>query len=422
MVAPQILSKTFQFALGGLSLVDRYFGNTVFDPDNYVERTPYELISELRKRGDIVRTYALNGWFVMNHEDVNTLLRDDRLSSKISDNKFISTVIRTMAGTNHVPLLDEPPMLLVDAPDHTRLRRLAAKGFTNRYIQSLTPTIEHLVDELLDKVPGEELDIIEHLAKPLPAIVIAEMLGVPAEERHLFEYWSEELLNILELGDHKQVRRGVKADIEMREYLKKLVAEKKKNRGQDLLTAFIDAEEDGDKLNEEELYAMCVLLLTAGHETTTRLIGNCLHCLMNHPAQLEAVIDDNKLLAGAIEEALRFEPPVNMVSRTAKENLEFKGTRIKKGQLVILSIAAANRDPGLHEDPEVFDIHRKNTSHVSFGHGIHLCIGMPLARVESQIALSKLFARYKTFKLREPPKWQPNPFFRGVDTLKVHAE
>ena len=422
MVAPLLLSKSFQFVLGGLTLVDKHFGNMVFDPDNYAEITPYDLIRELRKKGDTLRTYSLNGWFVMNHEDVQALLIDNRLSSKISDNKFISTVIRVMAGTDHVPLLDEPPMLLVDAPDHTRLRRLAAKGFTNRYIQSLAPTIERLVDELLNKITGSDFDVVQDLAKPLPAIVIAEMLGVPEEERHLFEYWSEELLNILELGEHTQVRRGVTADIEMREYLKELVEKKRQNRGQDMLTAFIDAEEDGDKLSPEELYAMSVLLLTAGHETTTRLISSCMYCLLEHPDQLKAVTHDNSLLENAIEETLRYEPPVCILSRTAKENMAFRGVQFKKGQLVILSIAGANRDPAIHHEPETFDIYRQNTKHVSFGHGIHLCIGMPLARIESRIALTKLLQRYQSFELLAPPKWQPNPFFRGVESLKVNAE
>ncbi len=401
---------------------DRYFGHEPLDPTGeYKDESPYELVKRIRQHGDILRTYSLNGWYVINHEDVQGLLRDERLSSQLADNKFVSSAMHWMVGDLPVPFLDHPSMLLLDAPDHTRLRRLTARSFTNRYVQSLEPVIRQLVDELLDAAPLNELDIVEHLARPLPAIIIAEMLGVPREERHLFEEWSAELIHIAELGDPEMIKRAVTAEIAMRAYLAELVEKKRQQRGQDLISSLIEAEEDGDRLTTEELFSTCVLLLTAGHETTTRLIASCLYLLLQHPDQMTEVRGNLDLLEGAIEESLRFEPPIMLVSRTAKETFDYKGVTFKKGQLIVCSIAGANRDPAVFENPDDFDIHRDAKGHNSFGHGIHLCLGMPLARLETRIAMQQLLTRFSDIKLVGTPQWQKNPFFRGLEVMRITA-
>jgi pikromycin synthase len=206
----------------------------------------------------------------------------------------------------------------------------------------------------------------------------------------------------------------------MRVYLQELVDLKRTHLGQDLISALIEAEEDGDKLDIEELLSLCTILLVAGHETTTRLISSCLWLLLQHPEQLAEVRSDRSLLKNAIEEALRLEPPVLALSRLVPETFDYKGHRFKKGQLVLLSIAGAHRDPNVTPNPDAFSIHREAFEHLSFGHGIHLCLGMPLARLEAEAALNQLLDRYPKLTLPEQDLvWSDSPFFRGLEQLTV---
>ena len=420
----QFYSTATQSALWLLTKIDSKFGNSVI-PLNIDESpsTPHQSIKQSRKKGDILRSYTVNGWYVLGYDQVQELLRDERLSSAIADNKFINLIMRSAARGLTVPFLDHPNMLQTDAPDHTRLRKLTAQKFTRKYVQSLTPSIEALVDELMSEIPecATQFDVIDTIARPLPAIVIAQMLGVPKEERHLFEQWSADMVGLVEILKPDQIRKAVEAELAMRDYLGQLAEHKRANPGQDLISELIAAEEDGDRLTLEELYSTCEILLIAGHETTTRLIGNCLHLLMQHPEQLKQVRASDESLDAAIEETLRFEPPVMALSRTVAKTFVYQGKKFAKGQVIMLSIAGASRDPKANANPDAFDVHRENITHVSFGHGVHLCLGMTLARIEAKVAIRKLLHRHEYISAADnPPKWESNPFFRGLEQLNIN--
>ena len=421
----RILSSSMQLGLGVLRRLDYYFGESVVNlhPAKGSD-DPYASFNTLRERGPILRSYSWGGWIVSGYKEVTELLRDPRVSNDIRGNKLLGRVVRFAAGGLPVLNVDDPTMLGVDAPDHTRLRKLVAHGFLHKYIQSLAPSIERMVDELLDAIApdAQRIEIMRAVAKPLPAIVIAEMMGVPQGERHLFESWSDALLGATDIVNPANIRRSAEATLEMREYLAKLTAAKRLNPGQDLISQLIAAEEDGDKLTLDELYSNCILLLAAGHETTTRLIGNCLFLLMQHPVQMAAARRSEAVLMNAIEESLRFEPPVLFTARTVKESISMHGLTLKRGQLLLLSIAGANRDPTANADPDRFDVEREKVLHVSFGYGIHLCLGMSLARLEAKIVFTKLFQRFASLKFAEArPNWGHYPMFRGLETLTVEA-
>lgn len=418
----KLFSGAAQGAMQGLAWVDRHWDNLVVDIDNEDPTwEPYEFIEKLRLKDNILRSYLINGWYVLSHEDVRELYRDKRLGNEIFSNSVAQMVIRGSSRGLFVPSLETPHMLNMDAPEHTRLRRLVSQSFTNRFVQSLAPKIDALAEDLLKTTDNENVfDVVDVLAKPLPAIVIAEMLGVPVEERHLFEKWSADLLGYTELMDPGKMQAAIEADLGMRIYLQELTDYKREHPDEGLICKMIEAEEDGDRLTLDELYATCMLVLVAGHETTTRLIGSCLLLLLQHPEQLHAVREDRVLMKNAIEEALRFEPPVLAVGRLVKETFEYKGHKFRKGQMILLSIAGANRDPGVTPNPGDFDIHREQFDHISFGHGIHLCLGMPLARMEAEIALNKLLDKFPNLSLPEQPLlWERNPFFRGLERLEV---
>ncbi len=283
------------------------------------------------------------------------------------------------------------------------------------------PIIESLVDEILAPLDANQsFDLIDVMARPLPALVIAEMMGVPVEDRYRFEQWSSRLLGIADIGTPEKIGDGLFADIEMREYMADLVEAKRARSGQDFISMLISAEEEGDKLSLDELLSTCVLLLVAGHETTTRLLGSTVLLLLQNPEQLVKARSDEKCLENAIEEGLRLEPPVMFVPRVVASTFDYQGYRFKKGQLLLLSLSAANRDPQVIRDPHRFDVDRQDTAHISFGHGIHLCLGMTLARIESKIVLSKVFEKFPNLTLADAtPHWQQTPMFRGLESLQL---
>ncbi len=382
---------------------------------------PYESYDRMRERGRVIRSYANQGWLVNGFEEVQQLLLDNRLSSDIRRNKFFYRLLRVASNGHDIPLIDKPAMLNRDPPDHTRLRKLVATGFVTSYINSLEPMIESLVDELLDKVASQgEFDLISSLAQPLPAMVIAEMMGVPIAERQLFQKWSETILGATMIDQPKMIEAAAIADKEMRSYLEGLVKEKEKSPGQDFISVLLESELESDRLSRDELISNCILLMTAGHETTTRLIGNGLFTLLHHPDQLALLREDPGLITGAIEEMLRYESPIQITVRFVTEDFDFRGASFRKNQMVMLGLGAANRDPEANDRPEVFDIRRSRSNHVAFGYGIHLCLGMALARLEGRIAFRKLLERFDDIHyLDDIPAWGNNPFFRGLTKLNV---
>lgn len=405
-----------------LRTADRYItGSSTGASPEELQQNPYAAFAKMRERGRVLRSYMNRGWYVLGFEEAQTAFREPRLSSDLSTNPFLVRTLRAIANGARVPTLDDPTLITMDPPDHTRLRKLAARGFIQRHIQALEPKIQHLVDECLGRIDGESVDIVEALAKPLPAIVIAEMLGLPAQDRDQFQAWSNELLNLTQLGNPAAMERAVDANVQLLEYLATVVEEKRRSPGQDLISQFILAEEEGDKLSAAEIYSTCSLLLIAGHETTTRLISNGLHALLTHPDQFDKLREDPSLIPNAIEEMLRYDPPVQWMPRTITEDFEFFGKQFRKNQLVIVAIAAANRDPAIYDDPDTFDVARSEPKHVAFGHGIHLCLGMTLARLEAKVAFETLLARYPQMSLvDQKPAWQVNNFVRGLESLPIH--
>lgn len=323
-------------------------------------------------------------------------------------------------------------MLSKDPPDHTRLRRLVSKAFTPRFIEGLRPRIQEIANELLDKVEkgsrpeGEpsgqrRMDLIEDYAFPLPITVISEMLGVPKEDRQKFRQWSNTAVSSdMSVENAETLRSEMRA---FTEYLSNLFEDKRAYPADDLTSSLIRAEEEGDKLGEEELLAMVFLLLVAGHETTVNLIGNGALALLTHPDQLQKLKDDPSLMKSAVEEMLRFDGPVQVsTDRFAAENVEFRGASISRGDIVLAVLGSADRDESRFTNPQTLDIEREDNRHLAFGKGIHHCLGAPLARLEGEIGFSTLLARVPDLRLDatlEDLDWRPGLLIRGLQRLPV---
>jgi len=312
-------------------------------------------------------------------------------------------------------------MIYRDPPSHTRLRGLMNKAFTPRMVEGLRPRIESIVGDLLDDVrDAGSMDIIADLAYPLPVIVISEMLGVPADDRNLLKEWSRGLTEAVDTGMSEDVARGVPAARELTAYFRGLAMERRKRPQDDLISSLIAAEAEGDKLSEEELLATCILILWTGHETTKNLIGNGLLALLRNSPQLQKLKDDPQLITSAVEELLRFDSPVQKISRWTTECVKIGRTNVPKGQLVVSLLGAANRDPERFPDPDRLDVTRCQGSHVAFGRGMHHCLGASLARIEAQIAIGAVLRRMPRLALQEDGfAWQKTTSLRGLDRFHV---
>lgn len=319
-----------------------------------------------------------------------------------------------------------PSILGLDAPEHDRLRRLVNRAFTPRAVDALTPHIEEIADRLLDEVAGQdEIDFMEALAIPLPVIVISEMLGVDPEDRAQFKQWSLTMVNSdLRPDDHDRIRRGRAARAAMRAYFDRVVAERREAPGDDLISALVLAEDEGDRLTHDETLTMLGLLLNAGNLTTTDLLGNGLLALLSHPGQVEALRERPELMGNAVEEMLRYTPPVLGTGRITAHAQEVAGCPVGEHISITGSVIAANRDPEVIEDPERFDVTRDEIRYLSFGGGIHFCLGANLARNEARVALERLFARYQDIRLAIDPaeaEWRGGGAFRGLERLPLHV-
>ncbi|MGE3074505.1 MAG: cytochrome P450 [Dehalococcoidia bacterium] len=311
-------------------------------------------------------------------------------------------------------------MLSVNPPKHTRLRGLVSQAFTPRMVEQMEPRFREIAAELLDPIIGNgQCDIVEALTYPLPVIVIAEILGVDPAHRAAFKRWSDSFVGGNPDANYRESAGGVFE--EMREYFERMCDERRKNPREDLISGLVQAEIDGEKLSFNELFQMLVLLLVAGNETTTNLIGNALLEFMDHPDQLALVEEDMSLLPSAIEEVLRFNSPVQATVRRASRDVEFRGKEVKAGQAMTVFLGAANRDPKVFENPGTFDVRRTPNRHLAFGMGIHFCLGAPLARLEAKIALEELLKRAKNFRRTEtgPIKRQPMFILRGATELPL---
>ena len=387
-----------------------------FNPyDPAFNADPYPTYHRLRAEDPVHRT-PMGFWILTRYDDVATVLRDARFGRKGFDE-----LIRDRFGENSF----DQAMLFRDPPDHTRLRALVNKAFTPRVIEEMRAKIQKTVDRLLDGVrDARAMDVIADLAYPLPVSVISEMLGVPAEDRDLFRGWSADIARSLDAivlpTEPEVVERGNAARHALSSYFRALIAERRRRPQRDLLSDLIAAEEQGDKLSEEELMATILLLFVAGHETTVNLIGNGALALLRNPNQLEALRRSPALIGGAIEELLRYDAPVQRTGRMPNTDVELGGKRIAKGDLVLSLIGAANRDPAHFAEPDRLDLARADNRHLAFGWGIHFCLGAPLARAEAQAAIGTIARRMPALALTTPtPDWREASALRGLKTLPV---
>ncbi|HTY17490.1 MAG TPA: cytochrome P450 [Myxococcota bacterium] len=396
----------------------------VFNPKRKDLRIdPYPFYAELRERDPIHRSYAAGGWVLSRYDDILGVLADRRYSS---DERNWSRRARLRARGRRAGLPDMyddglASMLRIDPPDHTRLRGLVSKAFTPRAVERMRPRIEAVVDELLGGLEGRsEIELVREFGAPLPVAIIAEMLGIPSADRARFRHGSDEAVRLLGDGTKEDRRRGGKGFRELMRYLEGEVATRRREPRDDLLSAMVAAEEAGDRLSTQELFSTCVLLLVAGNETTTNLIGNGMIALLRHPEQLERLRREPKRIPGAVEELLRYDSPVQLTSRIVLEEGELRGRKIRRGEQLVLLLGAGNRDPARFADPERLDIAREDVHPLSFGHGIHYCLGAQLARLEAQIAFEGLIERFPDLRFGAGSiAWGDNTILRGPTSLPL---
>ena len=381
-------------------------------------QNPYPAYAALRDKGPAHRSRLLNAWIFGRYRDVDVILRDwQRFSNNGS--KAATPGKRTV-----IPDPGTPSMLSLDPPDHRRLRSLVSKAFTPRAVNALEPHIRSLMHQLLDGIEDlSGFDLMEAVAKPLPVIVIAEMLGVPPEDRARFRGWSDRRARILEPTIGAEEREdAVRAADDLDTYFAPIVKERRADPQDDILSGLAQAEEEGDRLDEREMLTMLRLLLIAGNETTVNLIGNGMLALLRHPEQLQRLRDDPSLIPSAVEELLRYDSPVQLDLRRVVEDCDVNGFPVKRGDDIVLLIGGANRDPEQFEDPDGLDVGRSESSHISFGRGIHACIGAPLARLEARIAIEILLERFSSIRLAgPPPSFRGSIVLRGLESLPVAA-
>jgi cytochrome P450 len=395
---------------------------------NAFRAATYETYAAMREHDPVFRQPGLDGetaiWFVTRYDDVVAVLLDDERFVLDAGLAFSPEELEQRRGPIP-PELDErinAHLLTSDGERHRRLRRLVTKAFTPRMVEQLRPRIQEIADELLDSVEAKgNADLIESYAFPLPIIVIAELLGIPTEDRNRFRVWSNTFVSP-PLGE-QALARFVEHTEQFLAYLDDLFERRRAEPTEDLVSALVHANEQGDSLSENELSSMAVLLIVAGHETTVSLIANAVLTLLTHPSELETLRSRPDLMPEAIEEMLRFDSPVERtITRWAASDVELHGNSIRRGDPIIAVIGSANRDPARFSEPEKLDVARDDLRHVGFGRGSHYCLGAPLARVESEIALNTLLRRLPRLHLAVPPEsleYRPIPLFRSLASLPV---
>lgn len=386
---------------------------------------PYPVYERLREDHPVLYDDATNHWLVSRWADVNSLLRDRRFGRTYLH-------LATHEEMGHAP---DPPhldpfwhlirsgILDMEPPDHTRVRRLVSKAFTPKTVEQLKPSVESIVLRLVEDVRGTgEFDLISRVAEPLPVEIIAEMLGVPESERHHLRPWSAEICLMYELNPSPEYeRRAVTASVEFTEFLRELARDRRRTPRDDLITRLTQVVDDGRTLSEDELVGTCVLLLNAGHEATVNATGNGWWALFRNSDQLERLRGDQSLLPRTVEELLRYDTPLQMFERWVLEDVEIHGHRIPRGAELGLLFGSANHDPSVFADPWELDLGRDPNPHVTFGAGIHFCLGAPLARVELETSLRTLLENVPDMELVAEPQWKPGYIIRGLEALHVRG-
>lgn len=397
-------------AVNALLLWERMESGVSYNPTSpEIRDDPYEAYRKLRERDPVHRLRLLNAWLLTGYKEIDEALRDHEHFTN-SQRGFAFTELRTLLHT--------------DPPTHTRLRSLILKAFTPRAVEKLEPSIRDTAERLLDDVAGKgQIDIIADIAYPLPVIVIADMLGVPPEDRDRFKVWSDDLaLSVEPILARTHTDRIRKSWDEIFEYFEGIIALRHADPKDDLISLLIAAEDQGNKLTREELLLTLLLLLVAGNETTRNMIGNGTLALLRNPAQMELLRNDRSLLESAVSEFLRYDSPVQLNGRYVFKDTVVGGKRVKAGQQLLCALGAANRDPAAYADPDRLDIARNGAKHLSFGRGIHHCLGSSLAMLEGRIVFGALLDRYASMRLAREPEYRDRIVLRGVKELVVDVE
>jgi pimeloyl-[acyl-carrier protein] synthase len=394
-------------------------GATYYPLSPRVYRNPYPTYARLRQRDPVHWNILSQSWVIARYRDVDAILRDHRrFANDVRRRQGLTAVQASAAGPRG------PSMLFLDPPDHTRLRALVQQAFTPRALEALAPRIRHIAEHLLDQIGDPTaFEVMEALARPLPLIVMAELLGVPTADRPRFQGWSRQRIRVLEptITAREQQEAAQAADA-LDAYFLGLIEQRRAEPRDDLISALAAAEAAGDQLSEDELLVMLRLLLVAGNETTTNLIGNGLLALLRHPHQWQLLRSSPGLIPAAVEELVRYDGPVQVDGRTALEDVEIDGRLLRKGQGIVLLIGSANRDPEVFSQPDRLDLTRQGPSHLGFGRGIHHCLGAPLARLESRIVFETLLERFTELRLlAADPPFRDNVVLRGLATLPIGA-
>ncbi|WP_367321751.1 cytochrome P450 [Streptomyces sp. HUAS ZL42] len=397
-----------------------------FDPwDPAFVADPYPAYAELRGRGRVIYYEPTDQWLVPHHADVSALLRDRRLGRTYQHRFTHEDFGRTAPPPEHEPfhVLNDHGMLDLEPPDHTRIRRLVSKAFTPRTVEQLKPYVHGLAGELVSRlVEAGGGDLLTDVAEPLPVAVIAEMLGIPESDRGQLRPWSSDICGMYELNPSEETAaKAVRASVEFSDYLRELIAARRKEPGEDLISGLIAAHDEGDRLTEQEMISTAVLLLNAGHEATVNATVNGWWALFRNPAQLASLREDHSLIPSAIEELMRYDTPLQLFERWVLDEVEIDGTVIPRGAEIAMLFGSANHDPAVFTNPENLDLSRKDNPHISFSAGIHYCIGAPLARIELAASMTALLEKAPALSLAAEPKRKPNFVIRGLEGLSVEV-
>jgi pimeloyl-[acyl-carrier protein] synthase len=373
---------------------------------------PYAVLHRLREEEPVYWSDGIGGWLLTRYDDI---LVSFKQTAHFSNENRLGKAVEYLPPerrANFKPFEDHyatKGLLHSDPPDHTRLRALVTKEFTVTIVEKMRLRIQQLVDGLLDAAQEKgQMDVVPDLASALPVAVIGEILGVPPAELHLIRKWTDDILRFQGVNkpSEEDLSRAQNALMEIRPYIKGMIDERRRQPRGDLMSKFVAAESDGQRLSEAELINTCVTLFTAGHETTLSLISNTIYTLLANSDQFQLLRSDLGLLESTIEESLRYESPVSRQARLMKSDTELGGKKLKKGEIVFQMLNAANRDPAYFSDPDMFDIHRSKNRHIAFGQGVHFCVGAALSRTEAFIALGTAIKRFPNLKLvDDKPDW-----------------